>query len=113
MMAHGGLEMSVTKEGHGPLDLNYAVLAPHGNSWKVWSRHNTKANADRVLDGATVGSYRGAPTGSILIAFKQYGPYDFQDGYYTSAELDSRGYTIPGTVLLDADDVYRADTWGD
>ena len=105
--------MSVTKEGHGPLGLNYAVLAPHGNSWKVWSRHNTKANAERVLDGATVGSYRGAPDGSILTAFKQWGPFDYYpEGYYSS--MDFYGMTVPsGAVILDALDVSRADTWGD
>ena len=105
--------MSVTKDGNGPLGLNYAVLVPGtGGAWKVWSRHHKKATANRILDGERVGDYNGAPQDAILVAFKQYGPYDFQDGYYTSSELDSSGYTVPGTVLLDADTVYYADVWG-
>ena len=95
---------SATKTGHGPMGINYIVLAPHGGSWKLWSRHNTKVKALSVLDGMQEGAYRGAPDGSILAAYQQYGPYDFPDGYYASADQ---------ATLLDADDVYLADTWGD
>ena len=80
--------------------------AKHGHTVELMSRNTAKAQAlaDRIGDGATVGTYGDIPTGDIVIVAVLYG------GVVDA--VSSFGDALAGKILVDISNPFNADASG-